>query len=441
MQGWNYKFYDLDEIFVANLLHIKNIHQAWLIKDLVNFYCNSSIRNIDELLLEEYKNFSSPQDAIKEILKNNKDLILKGVKTVLSKMKTKEIPATHDFYLKLFALHQPKLNYDIILIDEAQDISGVMIGLIQSQKANKIYVGDMHQQIYRFRFAINSLKQIDLEQYNLSKSFRFGNEYALHLQNLLSVGYKKLNDTPLNLKGVRHKTKIGIKFINKKHQICIIARSNLTLFEMVLQYTSNNKKIYFEGNYASYSFMNKVVFSLLKLKQKDFSEISHSLIKQFDSFDEIKKYANETQNYQLKSMISLVDKYETKLFHFNKEIKNSLVQTKEGANIIFTTAHKAKGQEYDQVIMANDFITLNDIEQSLNEIDVDYYKLIEELNIFYVAASRAKKVISLAPFLDTLNKNVAPKVPTKLQTKITTKAKDNKRMKSKIDEWLKQNGY
>ena len=88
-------------------------------------------------------------------------------------MKNKIVEATHDFYLKMFYLNKKacsNFGFDLIFIDEAQDISDVMIGIVENQTCNKIYVGDSFQQIYSFRYATNALNKIDLPSYDLSKN-------------------------------------------------------------------------------------------------------------------------------------------------------------------------------------------------------------------------------------------------------------------------------
>ena len=67
---------------------------------------------------------------------------------------------------------------------------------------------------------------------------------------------------------------------------------------------------------------------------------------------------------------------------------------KEEANIIFTTTHKAKGMEYNQVIMTDDFISKKDILNTKKSLS--FNQINEELNIYYVASTRAKSVIALA---------------------------------------------
>ena len=58
-----------------------------------------------------------------------------------------EIPLGHDGYLKLWALSQPTLKADYILLDEAQDTNAVVLDVLAGQQAQVVYVGDRHQQI------------------------------------------------------------------------------------------------------------------------------------------------------------------------------------------------------------------------------------------------------------------------------------------------------
>ena len=61
-------------------------------------------------------------------------------------------------------------------------------------------------------------------------------------------------------------------------------------------------------------------------------------------------------------------------------IKERTVKNPTDADIIVTTAHKSKGLEWDCVVILKGFIDLtkDDVEQ-------------EEINLFYVAITRAKK--------------------------------------------------
>lgn len=74
---------------------------------------------------------------------------------------------------------------------------------------------------------------------------------------------------------------------------------------------------------------------------------------------------------------------------------------KESADFTFTTTHKAKGREYDHVeMLGDDLITRGDLRKAVEKggEELQLSKLREEINIFYVAATRTRKSIRLAAF-------------------------------------------
>ena len=159
-------------------------------------------------------------------------------------------------------------------------------------------------------------------------------------------------------------------------------------------------RFYFEGGYPSYSFMNGRVLSVFYLSQGKLEKITDRLVGRFQSFSELKEFAGQTQSNTLLMLIDLVSRYGAKLFDFDRSIKKRLTD-RHNADIIFTTTHKAKGQEYDHVEMLDeDFITRADLRKALKNgrDEIHPAKLREEINIFYVAATRARKSIRLAHF-------------------------------------------
>ena len=92
--------------------------------------------------------------------------------------------------------------------------------------------------------------------------------------------------------------------------------------------------------------------------------------------------------------------------------------------------------EYDQVIMADDYITKKDIDNPKNKIS--FTRTIEELNIYYVAATRARKAIELAP-LDLHYSYDENEASTFNKPKVYRKKTSKKSMKKMQDEWLKKN--
>ena len=411
-----------------------------LIKDLVKFYCNSSLIALDSKLLESYKKQSDLGAKVLELLNKNEKRAIEHLKTILSNMKNKQIEATHDFYLKMFYLNKKisnNLNYDLVLVDEAQDISDVMIGIIENLNCRRIYVGDSFQQIYTFRFATNALNKIDLPSFDLTKSFRFGDNYAKTLESNLNSLYEITKTRLLKISGVETNTKIGREFINFSKPFCVIARSTFGLIQQLVYFIHDKKKIYFEGGYNSYSFMNQTVYSIFYLKQKKNDKITIDEIKDFETIAELEQFAKDTKNQDYLNIIKFINTYGDNIFEINKKIKEHLVNDKKDADIIFTTTHKSKGLEYEQVIMADDFISKKELVNTKNKLS--FQRANEELNIYYVAATRAKKTIQMADLNLSYTYNENDETTSYVKSRFVSKRADNKKSKELQEEWLRKN--
>uniref|UniRef100_UPI004047889D UvrD-helicase domain-containing protein n=1 Tax=Aliarcobacter sp. TaxID=2321116 RepID=UPI004047889D len=411
-----------------------------LIKDLVNFYCNSSLIALDSKLIESYKKQSELGAKILELINKNEPRALAHLKHILSSMKNRVIDATHDFYLKMFYLNKKvstNLDYDLILVDEAQDISDVMIGIVENQTCRRIYVGDSFQQIYTFRFASNALNKIDLPSYELTKSFRFSDEYAKTLQNNINKLYEINSSKLLKISGIDSSTKIGKNHIDFNKPFCVIARSTFGLIQQLVYFIHDKKKIYFEGGYNSYSFMNQTVYSIFYLKQKKNDKITIDEIKDFETINELEHFAKDTKNQDYLNIIKFINTYGDNIFEINKKIKEHLVSDKNQADIIFTTTHKSKGLEYEQVIMADDFISKKEIVNTKNKLS--YQRINEELNIYYVAATRAKSVIEMADLNLNYTYNENDDSNAFVKSRFISKRADNKKSKDLQEAWLKNN--
>jgi superfamily I DNA/RNA helicase len=375
---------------------------GWLIKDLTNYYLNAAHTGFDDELLEFYAADSAPKPKIRALLDRKGDELLGIVRHILSDMRDQTIPAVHDFYLKLFQFCRERLPYDIILVDEAQDTSGVMLSIVDRQPAQKVFVGDTFQQIYAFRYAINSLDRVQGESLWLSRSFRFGNGLAKHIEEKVNDAYRILGDDKMiRIQGNPADTAFGKQAPDAPRPLAIIARSNLRLFEACLsRLFEGNGLFFFEGGYQSYSFLNARVVSVFYLREGKRDKITDPLVRRFQSVSELKEFAIETQNNALLTVIELVERYGAKLFEFDRLIKERLGD-KDEAEFTFTTTHKAKGREYDHVEMLDeDFLTRGDLRKAVEKCgeELQLSKLCEEINIFYVAATRARKSIRLAAF-------------------------------------------
>lgn len=142
---------------IAELLDLKGNgekHAAFIVASHINkfitYFCNSRAEKVQQL---NYLDVVSDPKA-KVFVKTMYPYIEQQTRQLLARMDRGDIAITHDFYLKKFQLKNPKLPFDYILFDEAQDASAAMLDIFLKQTATKVIVGDTHQQIYGWRYAV-----------------------------------------------------------------------------------------------------------------------------------------------------------------------------------------------------------------------------------------------------------------------------------------------
>ena len=393
VRGQGYKTNEIAELL--NLQGNEEKHTEYVIANHINkfisYFCNSDKQKVQDL--NYLDTVTDPKAKI--FVSSFYDYIVSQSRVFLSKMDTGEIEITHDFYLKKFQLSNPKLQYDYILFDEGQDASPAMLDVFLKQKATKVIVGDTHQQIYGWRFAVNSLEKADFKTYHLSTSFRFSQDIANLAMEVLK--YKKhINENkaiPITGKGISKEIKTK----------AVLARTNLGLLLKAIEYVTEKKKIkhiYFEGNINSYTYADEgaSLYDVLNLYNNKKHLIKDKLIKAMKNLDELEDYIEKTEDVQLAMMVEIVKEYGNKIPDIIKSIKEKHVDNdnKEKAEIIFSTVHRCKGMEYDAIQLVNDFISeekLEKLKESKKAEQINATKLNEEINLLYVAVTRTKNSI------------------------------------------------
>ncbi len=364
------------------------------IQRFLKYYCNSAALRIADL---DYLSVVIDQEAKKYVDKNIKQITDCTV-LLFNKMLNGQIRFTHDFYLKAFQLQNPKLEYDYIFFDEGQDASPAMLDVFLKQSAKKVIVGDSNQQIYSWRYAINSLDRINFKEFILSNSFRFDRHIANIAMDILETKKQIGLFKPIVINGIGEQEEIITK--------ATLARTNIKLLELAIKDVFENKtvkSIYFEGHISTYKFgeHNSIMYDILSLYFNKRDKIKHSLIKEFSNIKELITYSKKTENNELSMLISLVIKYKGKLYSFINGLKDiHLTNSKKNeADMIYSTVHKCKGMEYDEVFLADDFYTEERITEAYEENNYNVNRLNEEINLLYVAITRARCKINIPSIL------------------------------------------
>jgi F-box protein, helicase, 18 len=99
-------------------------------------------------------------------------------------------------------------------------------------------------------------------------------------------------------------------------------------------------------------------------------------------------------------MVEIVKEYGNDIPGLIKELKSKHVGDAEKgqAEMIFSTVHRCKGMEYDWVELANDFITearLEKLKEEKEELKASLVRWNEEINLLYVAITRAKALLHI----------------------------------------------
>lgn len=394
---------------------------ACSIEKKLGLFCASNTKSINDIDLHFY--LKNPQAL--QFYGANQDIIDEGAEQLWKMMEDKEIPISHDFYVKKYSLEPIDLGFDWVLVDEAQDISPCFIDIINAQSGKKLICGDFSQAIYGWRGGVGDFSKYfpSTKTTKLSHSFRFKQDVADLCNKIISLKTKYTGfDAELSVEGRGQ--------MNDLNSIAIVGRSNVQLLKNILDNIDRVDSIYIEGGLSS--IINGggcSVFDVLNLYTQNHQKIRNDFIRTFNTFEDLEDFVEDVEQNDLACIMEIVKKYKRGLFQYIKDIKSKEKNSKKDAELVFTTVHKSKGLEYDVVKVAdNDFITeyiLRNIQSDNNgSIPEDMLdRLNEEVNLLYVAASRAKnKLIIPNCFLydnisDFLNKSYGTNISEYLDLK------------------------
>lgn len=331
----------------------------------------------------------------------------------------------HNVYFKYWTLTNPVIDYDFILFDEAQDADPLMLEVLKKQQGQVIYVGDKHQQIYGWRGAVNALDRIDSNELYLTQSFRFGQRLADQCRPILAMlGERQI------FKGMDFETEVSTDNITHVNEYAgydaCLCRTNAEVVLTVLELASG--KVACNTNIDTKSII-QTLEDMQQLKENtkhvDLSVMDVPIYEtrnkkiNFHSWEEFVVYMNDFNNDpEMAITFDIFTNYGL------KEITEALKLAKNKDGIVITTAHKAKGLEWDKIILQGDFLrgffeTLDgEIKYKAIEdcaiYDKEYWvknggglkdvvpivrtgkNVMAELRLLYVATTRAKTKVNIS---------------------------------------------
>ncbi|MFD7161185.1 UvrD-helicase domain-containing protein [Kribbella sp. NPDC059898] len=285
-----------------------------------------------------------------------------------------ELRFNHDVYLKMWALTNPILNADYVLLDEAQDSTPVVTQLFNQQRdTQKVAVGDSCQAIYGWRGAQDAMAGMVVDhRMFLQQSFRFGPAIAEEANKWL-----ELLNADLRLIGT---STIASKLKPLAQPNAVLCRSNAEAVDRLMRFHRANIPAAIVGGGND---VRRLAEAAVELREK--GRTAHPELCVFTSWGMVQEYVEHDHGGRdLSVAVRLIDDHGPE--KIIEAIDRSVSESK--ATIVLSTAHKAKGREWNSVEIADDFR-----QPSPDEEGRQVEPAREESMLAYVAVTRAQRYL------------------------------------------------
>ena len=351
----------------------------------------SILRTLDNFLIDAGTKLKVEHCPLENLDQRNAvRKMVQSIATKLLRFDRHDLPITHDTYLKSFELRRRIAgDFDYLLLDEAQDLNPVLISIAQKSGLPMIIVGDTYQSIYRFRGAVNAMARFEVEEFPLTQSWRFGPRVAALANRILRHHSAPL---PLPLRGNPERETDVRRYAGRAPLgpgTAILARTNARLFESL---TGLDRPFHLVGGIAD---LRRQLSSAYALRQHQFHRVMDDGVARFTSWQAFDAAANKGDN-EARRLRDIVDRHGSSLPDLLDKLGRLHRDREAEAQIIVSTAHKAKGREFDTVVVLDDFelpSTQVRRRQSNRALTADADQMI---NLLYVACTRATQCLLLS---------------------------------------------
>ena len=322
---------------------------------------------------KSYKSFAQFDWSSTEI----KDAAIK----LFSQMVYKEIQCSFDFTVKYYYMLLKEgrikpVKQDILILDEAQDVSEVMLAIFMTMPAKvRLLLGDEQQAIYQFNNSVNAFELLankGMELY-LTKSFRTCATIVASIAKHFGVAYVGTTNPDMSNKTVGYLTISNRELI---HYILSMDDFSLTrapsnIFAGLLPLL--------EINEPSSPYFNDVIAYERLLQQGETKHRSvYAYLQDIYAFNaNLVTLLGTVMIYGKQSLLAAYKKA-TRLYRSNK------------SNVILSTVHSAKGMSIGKVIITPE---LDDAyKENMDDVEMQ--------NLYYVAVTRAIHTLEGATALE-----------------------------------------
>jgi len=355
------------------------------------------------------------------------------------------LPLGHDTYLKVWQLSQPRLPYDVIMFDEAQDADRVMVDIIERQEAQVIWCGDSQQQIYSWRGAINTLSRVQrATTLPITQTQRFGSP----IHEIANAFLAPLGDLRIQPHPTLEST---LEYVSQQESMLRSEPVELELFRsnmrLLLRFIFLVRRGYSPRVLADLELIARLINGLIALVRKESEE--ESPFAKFPDLEALVLFVNKQLERGRRNkfaaqpswfaegvlLLRLLVPYAKGQFSTQQlDIRDTTLlevvlvaiekskQDGETATSTLATAHKAKGLTADTALVHDDFLpwslyneggSIAEASQRLREIretgdPEDVASVEEEQRLCYVAVTRARKLLMHSFIIDDFARTTGP---------------------------------
>lgn len=365
------------------------------IAEVMKVFSQSSLREITpELILKAGRSQINPN--IMSMNSAYLEASCEHSRRLWDKFEANKIPPTFDFYLKYFEVNRfaEKIDhFDMLLLDEAQDSNAVSMSIASQLPTKNIFVGDDHQSIYGFRGTLNAMNYTD-KLFYLSTTFRYQPSIANYANKILST-FKNEN-VPIKSMAKEGGHVDGVT--------AFLSRNNSSMIALIDDMIK--KEVFFKTAKKPEELFAAALALLEYRLDKKVTDKNFLYLRNFQDIEQVEEYIQETGDNELKTAYKMQKRYGKRLYVLLKIAKQNYA-SKEKTKHVLSTAHTSKGLEWDRVELLNDFPDiLKLIKDAKIQNSVELMKraksndpvanaIVQEINLFYVAITRARFNVDL----------------------------------------------
>ncbi len=281
--------------------------------------------------------------------------------------------------LRWFGLSGPLMPIRLLLVDEAQDLNPLMLNIIQRHRdagVQVILVGDSAQAIYGWNGSVDAMQRmrhrLQWTECQLSTTFRCSPMVTELANDILAANEHELR---LTARGP------GTPAPGQP-ALAAICRTNAGCVEMIASYATRNKRVYCPKKPDTY-----LMWQLFWLKIGKSDKVEHPELKRYSSWNALGDSVRGDQvDRDMALAYRIIDQDPGDFSKKLKAMKSALVDAPARADVAVMTAHAAKGLEFQKVRLSEDFFDVLE--------DAGPEGRAEELNILYVAVTRAMEAVT-----------------------------------------------